>query len=217
MTETFNKRVEGINEKGQASNSPQQGRLGIDAHTRIKAYEGKGTYAFVSYSHKDSPTVYPVIAQLARKGCRIWYDEGIPLVSDYGSVLYNRIMNCTVFIVFKSYASVRSEDVEKELLHAISFKKPIIQIAINWDAKYPPAVAYHIPSSRQYLDIHTCPAEFYEKLEAQLIQCKSAQAVPVETLTIEEAPPTEEYPIEEAPPTVENPLAGFKIQEKKGK
>lgn len=38
MIEILNKRVESINEKGQASNSPQQGRPGIDARTRIKSF-----------------------------------------------------------------------------------------------------------------------------------------------------------------------------------
>ena len=34
---------------------------------RIPAYEGKGNFMFVSYSHKDSGTVYPFITDLFEK------------------------------------------------------------------------------------------------------------------------------------------------------
>ena len=47
---------------------------------RFPAYSGRGHYVFVSYSHKDSGIVYPIISTLRDMGFNIWYDEGIPLV-----------------------------------------------------------------------------------------------------------------------------------------
>ncbi len=140
--------------------------------SRAPAYSGNGRYAFVSYSHKDSKVVYTVIEQLIQQGYNIWYDEGIPLVSDYGGVLYDRIKNCSAFVLFVSESSVRSDDVEKEAVHAISFKKPIIQIVIDEGAELPSAVAYHLPRSKQYLPLSCEPKEFYSKLTDALSECK---------------------------------------------
>jgi len=139
---------------------------------RIPAYNGNGQYAFVSYSHKDSHIVYSIIQQLAGMGYNIWYDEGIPLVSDYGGVLYDRIKGCSAFILFVSRNSVQSEDVEKEAIHAISFKKNIVQVVIDEDAQLPSSVAYHLPRSRQYLPLSCEPKEFYSKLTDVLAGCK---------------------------------------------
>lgn len=138
---------------------------------RVPAYDGVGSYAFVSYSHKDSKTVYKIIEQLASMGYNLWYDEGIPLVSDYGGVLYDRIKKCSVFVLFVSKSSVKSDDVEKEASHAISFKKPIVQIVIDEKAELPASIAYHLPKNRQYLSVKAEKGEFYKKLAAALDMC----------------------------------------------
>lgn len=44
---------------------------------RPVAYEGSEPYIFVSYSHKDSATVLPVISELQAEGFRVWYDASI--------------------------------------------------------------------------------------------------------------------------------------------
>lgn len=141
-------------------------------NSKPSAYNGNGPYAFVSYSHQDSHIVYPVIEQLVRQDYNIWYDDGIPLISDYGEVLYDRIKNCSVFILFVSLSSVRSPDVEKEAAHAISFKKPIVQIFIDKNAELPPSIAYHLPRTHQYLTFGSDPKEFNAKLTAALSECK---------------------------------------------
>ena len=41
------------------------------------AYEGNENYIFVSYAHKDSDRVIPIIEELDAAGFRIWYDSGI--------------------------------------------------------------------------------------------------------------------------------------------
>ena len=41
------------------------------------AYKGSEPYIFISYAHKDSEAVLPVIARLQKDGYRVWYDEGI--------------------------------------------------------------------------------------------------------------------------------------------
>ena len=40
-------------------------------------YEGKEPYIFISYAHKDSDRVFPILEELDRRGYRVWYDDGI--------------------------------------------------------------------------------------------------------------------------------------------
>lgn len=49
----------------------------------FKAYEGNGDYIFISYKHKDSKIVYPVIEKLYNRGFNIWYDAGLPKGENY--------------------------------------------------------------------------------------------------------------------------------------
>ena len=142
----------------------------------VKVYEGDKDYVFISYAHKDSGIVYPVIEELARRGCRVWYDEGIPLVSDYGGVLYDHIERCGAFIIFKSRNSVKSEDVCLEITHANNLKKRIIQIVIDIDAQYPKNIRYFLHDRLQYLSMDAEPRVFYGKLIAQLQNCMDPTA-----------------------------------------
>lgn len=43
----------------------------------MPAYKGKEKYIFVSYAHKDSAKVLPIIENMQHAGYRIWYDTGI--------------------------------------------------------------------------------------------------------------------------------------------
>lgn len=144
---------------------------------RVKAYNGTGPYAFVSYSHNESGIVYPIIEQLVNMGYNIWYDQGIPLIADYGGELYRQIKDCTVFVLFASKASAESKDVKKEIIHAISFQKNIVQVAIDKNVKYPDEVAYHLPPTLQYLSMDTEPSEFYEKLTETLAECRDDKVI----------------------------------------
>ena len=47
------------------------------------AYKGDQPYIFISYAHKDSNIVLPIIARLQQDGYRVWYDEGIALGSSW--------------------------------------------------------------------------------------------------------------------------------------
>ena len=39
------------------------------------AYEGQEPYIFISYAHKDSNTVLPIIQGLQERGFRVWYRD----------------------------------------------------------------------------------------------------------------------------------------------
>ena len=69
---------------------------------RIPAYEGKGNFIFVSYSHKDSGTVYPFITDLFEKKYRVWYDEGIAPGSEWPYNIEVHLKSCSTVLVFVS-------------------------------------------------------------------------------------------------------------------
>lgn len=47
-------------------------------------YEGNEKYIFISYAHKDSGSVLPILQAMADGGYRLWYDQGMEAESwDY--------------------------------------------------------------------------------------------------------------------------------------
>ena len=82
-------------------------------------YEGNEPYIFVSYSHKDSERVLPILNAMNAAGYRVWYDEGIPWTSEWPAVIAKHIRNCAVFLAFHSSVSMKSKycDLEIEFAH----------------------------------------------------------------------------------------------------
>ncbi len=89
------------------------------------AYSGGEPYIFVSYSHKDSSRVYPILSQLHREGYRIWYDEGITPTDEWRGVINEHIRDCAVFMVFVTGDSMASHEVIKECTYAINLRKKL--------------------------------------------------------------------------------------------
>ena len=51
--------------------------------TKFEAYTGSEPYLFISYSHKDTKTVYPILDALHDKKYRIWYDDSCEIGNDF--------------------------------------------------------------------------------------------------------------------------------------
>ena len=63
------------------------------AQYQIEAYKGSEKYIFVSYAHKDSEQVFPIMKMLKSRGYRIWYDEGIVPGSEWTDHIAKRLNN----------------------------------------------------------------------------------------------------------------------------
>ena len=98
---------------------------------RIPAYEGKGNFMFVSYSHKDSGTVYPFITDLFEKKYRVWYDEGIAPGSEWPYNIEVHLKSCSAVLVFVSANSLASRNCDNEVVNALDNKKKIIQYSLD--------------------------------------------------------------------------------------
>ena len=94
-------------------------------------------YIFISYSHKDRDRVFPIIKRLYEKGWNVWYDEGLEITENYYTSLSRHIKNCTVFLLFVTENSVKSEFVcEHELLLATSMSKRIAICRLDENAEF---------------------------------------------------------------------------------
>ncbi len=98
---------------------------------RIPAYAGKGNFIFVSYSHKDSGTVYPFITDLFEKKYRVWYDEGIAPGSEWPYNIEVHLRSCSTVLVFVSENSLASRNCDNEVVNALDNKKKIIQYSLD--------------------------------------------------------------------------------------
>ncbi len=135
----------------------------------FEAYEGNEPYVFVSYAHKDSEKVYPIINKLHEEGYRIWYGGGMPLVIDFHWLIGNRIENCDQFIFFISPNSVASKYVLNEVENAYGFEKPILFVELE-KAELPP---YFItPMKDRLIMADLSENEFNRKLREPLAKCK---------------------------------------------
>ena len=94
-------------------------------------YEGKEPYAFISYSHKDSGDVLPIVSDLNSKGLRVWYDEGIEAGSEWPEYLAEHLANSSVVVAFISGNFNDSKYCRREMHFATRLNKPIICIYID--------------------------------------------------------------------------------------
>ena len=98
----------------------------------INAYAGVKEYAFVSYSHKDSPIVFSSLEYLSGLGYRLWYDEGIDVSTLWADKIAEKIKNCVCFLCFLSLNSMSTDSFVRNEIHlARKYKKKIIIIYID--------------------------------------------------------------------------------------
>lgn len=97
----------------------------------LTAYNGKESYAFCSYSHKDSQIVLPVIKNLQDDYYRVWYDNGIKSGTSWGKEIAIKIKECSQFIVFLSPNAIESENVKNEIYSALKHNKNMIIIYLT--------------------------------------------------------------------------------------
>ena len=138
----------------------------------FKPYEGNQSYIFISYSHKDSDRVFPVLEHLNNKGFRIWYDEGIEWGSEWPDSIAEHLSKAAVCIIFHSTNSVVSINCRQEAYYALKENKGILSVYLE-NVELSKGLDMQLSSFQstfmfQYEDLQL----FYERLEnTRLIQC----------------------------------------------
>ena len=96
-----------------------------------KAYEGNEPYIFISYAHKDSKRVYPILEELNRRGYRVWYDDGIAPGSEWPENIAQHLSGCSLTLAFISPSSIASDNCRREVTFALSKRKPFLGILLE--------------------------------------------------------------------------------------
>ena len=131
----------------------------------IPAYEGKEPYIFVSYAHKDSPTVFHIVEQLNARGYRIWYDEGIEPGSEWPEYIANHLLGAEMVLSILSPNAVNSVNCRREINFALSKNKPVLTIHME-EMELPVGLELQL-SSQQSVLYYTYDSEerFLDKVE----------------------------------------------------
>ena len=94
----------------------------------MKAYEGNKPYIFVSYAHKDSDTVLPILEALSEAGYRIWYDAGIEAGTEWPANIEAHLIQAEAVVVFISPNTVASRNCRNEIHLALNKNKEVLVI-----------------------------------------------------------------------------------------
>ena len=109
-----------------------------DIQTKFEAYTGNEPYLFVSYSHRDTAKVYPILDALYDKKYRLWYDESCETGNDFRSELRQQIEGCEAILLFVSEASMNSPFCGMEIIVARENGKRLFPIYLD-NTSVPPA------------------------------------------------------------------------------
>lgn len=102
-----------------------------DIASLAKVYEGRDPYIFISYAHKDSDRVLPVIEFLQKEGFRVWFDAGIEVGTEWPEYIAEHLYNCECAIAFVSRNFAKSRHCVKELRFAVSKEKNIFAVHLE--------------------------------------------------------------------------------------
>ena len=97
----------------------------------IIPYEGEQPYAFVSYAHKDTKEVLPILQKLYEMGYRIWFDEGIVPGSEWPENIAQHLRKSELVIAFLSPNSKASDNCRREVFYAMEQKKNFLGIYLK--------------------------------------------------------------------------------------
>lgn len=131
-------------------------------------YRGKEEYIFVSYSHKDSDKVWPIIQRMMDDGYRVWYDDGIDPGTEWDENIASHVSGCGYFIAFFSENYLASNNCKDELNFSRDQGKPQLLIYLE-DVELPHGMAMRLGRNQAiFHNRYANENEFFAKLyEAQ--------------------------------------------------
>ena len=104
---------------------------------KLQVYEGKEPYVFVSYSHKDTDYVLPLIESLKKIGCRVWFDAGLAVGVEWMNTIAEHLEECSAFLFVMTDDSAESPYCLDEVAFARTNDKPSCVISVSPDMKVP--------------------------------------------------------------------------------
>lgn len=98
---------------------------------KMNAYEGKDSYIFVSYAHKNADLVLPIIDSLYEAGYRIWFDEGIEADAEWPAYIEDHLSRSSALLAFVTSDFVDSSNCRKEITYALNKDIPLIYVMLE--------------------------------------------------------------------------------------
>ena len=139
--------------------------------TKFEAYTGSEPYLFVSYSHRDTAKVYPILDALYDRKYRIWYDESCENGNDFRDELRHRIEGCSAVVLFVSKSSMTSPFCGMEIIVARENGKRLYPIYLDDAASVPPAFEILLSNT------HHSTADNMDKLIKSMVRDLPAEAM----------------------------------------
>ena len=127
-------------------------------------YEGEEDYLFISYSHKDSEIVIPILEKIEESGYRIWFDEGIDPGSEWPETIADHLNRASVCVGFITENYLNSQNCRRELNFALKKQIPFLSIMLE-KVELSPGVDMQL-SANQAIFKYLIPSEekFFEKI-----------------------------------------------------
>lgn len=97
----------------------------------MAVYEGSEQYIFVSYAHKDSAIVIPIINALQSAGFRVWYDQGIQAGTEWPAYIEGHLNQCRCVLVCMSPATIESVNCRNEINYACMLQKDMLVVYLE--------------------------------------------------------------------------------------
>lgn len=88
-------------------------------------------YIFVSYAHKDSDRVYPILERLSEVGFNIWFDKGIEAGSTWDDNIASHIDSSTYFMAFVSENYLNSNNCKDEISYSRDLDKDMLLVYLD--------------------------------------------------------------------------------------
>lgn len=131
---------------------------------KIRAYEGSENYIFISYAHKDTEKVFPIMEELRNRGYRIWYDDGIAPGSEWPEDIARHLNGCAMAIAFVSPNSMASVNCRREINFALSKQKPFLSVVLE-PTEMPLGMELQLSAQQSVLRYnYRTEAQFIEKI-----------------------------------------------------
>ena len=86
---------------------------------------------FISYSHRDSDRVHPLIERLKSEGFEVWYDKGIDPGTECDENIAMHLKQCSGIIAFLSENYIESDNCRDELNYARDLGKERLLIYLE--------------------------------------------------------------------------------------
>jgi TPR repeat protein len=88
-------------------------------------------FIFISYAHKDSFKVLPVLEELQKRNFRLWYDSGIEAGTEWPEYIAGSLNASSCVLAFISEHAQASPNCRREITYSINAGKPVMVVYLD--------------------------------------------------------------------------------------